>query len=278
MLCVLAAINGCDANTAERSHRTGRLPDGFHAPEGTTRVGPVMPELLSAGTVAGHRAWTAILKVHGDARRVYDAFARQANHAGFGEVPPAANACALVPDVDVGSSGPAGNGLQVLTCSAESPTPDIAEASGARRLELVVASCTDCRPEINFVQVHYDAGSRSKPTSKIVLAPVPAQDPSLQGYPEWTGFSETRVLMNERYAGKGCEASQLVALALDDANRTWRTVLHQLPGVRVVASTIRGGRRFRQAIASDGPSQVIVSLADADRRELAVFTMSDCES
>ena len=277
VLCLLAAINGCDSTSAGRSDRTARLPDGFHAPEGTTRVGPVMPELVRGVTVARHRAWTAILKVHGEARGVYDALARQANHAGFAGVASASDACASEPDVDVGASGPAGNGLRVLTCSAESPIPAVAKASGSRHLELVVASCRDCRPEIKFVLIHYDAGSSSEPPSEIVQGPVPTRDPSIPGYPEWTRFSGTRVLMNERYAGKGCEVSQVVALAVDDASRTWRSVLHQLPGVRIVASTTRGGRRFRQAIAADGPSYERISLADAYRGEPAVFTMLHCE-
>lgn len=258
-----------------------QLPDGFQVPKGATLVGPVIPDLVNATSQAGasgapHHAWTATLKIDGHARSVYDALAGHARRAGFTDVPDPAHACESVPDVEVGRSGPAGNGLNVLTCSAYSPEGAYADES-ARRLELVVASCAPCRPEIGFAQIHYNSGSGARHGPAVTELPVPKQDPSLQGYPEWTKFSGTRVLMDERYPGSGCDVSQLVVLAVDDPDRTWRSVLQQLPGVRIVVSATTGGRRFRQALASDGPSQELVSLADPYRDAPAVFTMSHCE-
>ena len=280
VLCLLIATTGCDASTTQ-NRDVARLPDGFQIPKGAALVGPVMPELVGVTSQAGarvapHHAWTAALEIDGRARGVYDALVGQARRAGFTDIPDAAHACVSVPDVDVGRSRPAGNGLNVLTCSAYSPDAG-ASTDGSRRLELVVASCKRCRPKVDVAQIHYSSGSGARRGPAVTELPVPEQDPSSQGYPDWTKFPGTRVLMNERYAARGCEASQLVVLAVDDADRTWRSVLQQLPGVQIVAAATTGGRRFRQALASDGPSQELVSLADTYRGAPAGFTMSHCE-
>ena len=73
-------------------------------------------------------------------------------------------------------------------------------------------------------------GSRS---SEIVQGPV-----TEQGYPEWTGFSSTRVRMNERYVRKGREVSQLVApqstMRAEPGER-----VDQLPSLRIMALPFR---------------------------------------
>lgn len=196
----------------------------------------------------------------------------KARRAGFANVDPAQSACSETRD-----AGPFGVGGQraqhAVVCSGRGG--DSAYLVG-RNLEIEVARCSRCSPEVGLARVAYDEGSGTGRGLRVVPLHVARVNPRPERQNHWADVAGTRVLVNSWFYV--CQRTQLAVLSVTgDPDKVWQEALDRaLPldgGVRLTA----GGHRIRQAIAADGSDQQSITMDEGAAGSKPTLSSWYCE-